>query len=162
MSHCEPDHDQHDLESAHEISNGPLENSFREIRRHTGERHSMAVPFQLIADFVVEARTLAKLLNKPDLIPEERDLVMAVLTTPEALNRMCRLAIVSDLESDPGPNLEGVFRGPQFGDILDCLLAYLSADVRDYWTRRRAENYASFRFSIGRIFSGSGPLSPTS
>jgi hypothetical protein len=99
-------------------------------------RQTLSVPFRLTADFVVEIDTAAKYLQQPDLTPEERRLLLTVLTTPEALNRMCRLAIVSDLEREPGL-LEDQFFGPQSEDILAAILPYLASEDQRFWSRLR-------------------------
>ena len=44
------------------------------------------VPFRLIAEFVVE--TAAEFLEEPDLKPEGRALLLTVLMSPGALNRL--------------------------------------------------------------------------
>ena len=106
----------------------------------------------MIADFVVEAKNPAQFLMEPDLTPEERGLFLTVLTKPEVLNRMCRLAIVCDLSGDPGKYFEETFMGPEPEDILDCILPYLSADLQEYWTRLRREKRGNFDFSMDRIF----------
>ena len=50
--------------------------------------------------------------TKPEVTPEERRFLLTVLTTPEALNRMCRLAIVDDLEQKDSSLFEGQFSDP--------------------------------------------------
>lgn len=112
----------------------------------------VAVPFRLTADFVVEAETAENFLHKPDLTPEERGLFLTILATPKALNRVCRLAIVCDLEADPSGYFEETFMGPEPRDILDCVLPYLSTELQEYWTRLQRENYDSFAFRIDDIF----------
>lgn len=105
------------------------------------------VRFRLIADFVVETETAAEFLKKPDLTPEQRSLFLILLTNPEALNRISRLAIVSDLET-----FERIFRGPHPAQLLDCVLPYLTADLREYWTRLREEDYYYFGTLIDEVF----------
>jgi hypothetical protein len=107
----------------------------------------------LIADFVVKTETVATFLRGSDLTREERDLLLAVLTNPEALNRMCRLAMVCDLSAHVyGCYFEDTFRGPDPDDIFDSVLPYLSADLREYWTRLRSENHERFSADILNIF----------
>lgn len=110
------------------------------------------LPFRLIADFAVESNTAAAYLQQPDLTQQERDFFLTVLHTPEALNRMCRLAIVSDFEAD----LDGCFRdkflGPHPEDILDCALPYLPAELANYWKELRERNYDCFSHWIDEIF----------
>jgi hypothetical protein len=88
---------------------------------------SLSVPFRLIADFVVEPEAPAEFLQDTDTSPEERDLFLTILTTPEALNSICRLVIVSKLTDDSRLYFEEKFLGPEWADILDCLLPYLSS-----------------------------------
>ena len=98
-----------------------------------------SIPFRVTADFVVEVKTVANYLQRPNLTSEERRLLLTVLTTPEALNRMCRLAIVSDIETHPGL-LEDQFFGPQSDDILAALMPYLSSEDQTYWTRMQQQD----------------------
>jgi len=99
-----------------------------------------SVPFRLTADFVVEITTAAEFLQQPDLASEERRLLLTVLTTPEALNRVCRLAIVDDLEVEQAELFEGQFFGPQSEDILAAVMPYLSSEDQTFWTRLQQEN----------------------
>ena len=94
------------------------------------------VPFRLTAEFVVEVQTAQRYLQQPHVTSEERRLFLTVLTTPEALNRMCRLAIVSDYDTKPGL-FEGHFFGPQSEDILAAAMPYLSPEDQNYWTQRQ-------------------------
>jgi hypothetical protein len=94
------------------------------------------IPFRLTADFVVEVETAERYLQQPHLTSEERRLFLTVLTTPEALNRMCRLAIVSGFDTKPGL-FEGQFFGPQSEDILAAAMPYLSPEDHSYWTQRQ-------------------------
>lgn len=113
----------------------------------------MGVPFRLIADFVVQTETAAEFLKKPDLTPEQRSLFLLLLTNPEARNRISRLAIVSDLSANErGEYFEGIFSGPHFARVLDCVLPYLTADLREYWTRLRDEEYYYFGTLIDEVF----------
>ena len=99
-----------------------------------------SVSFRLTADFVVENATAAKFLQRPDLTSEERRLLLTVLTTPEALNRVCRLAIVDDLEVEEAELFEGQFFGPQSEDILAAVMPYLSSEDQTFWTRLQQES----------------------
>jgi len=111
------------------------------------------VQFRLIADFVVETKTAAEFLNKPNLIPEQRSLFLILLTDPEARNRISRLAIACDLSAHGrGKFFEGVFSGPNPEHILDCILPYLTADLQEYWKRLRNEEYYYFSSVIEEVF----------
>jgi len=92
----------------------------------------------LTADFVVAIDSAVEYLQRPDVTSEGRRLLLTVLTTPEALNRMCRLAIVSDLETEPGL-FEEQFFGPQSQDILAAVMPYLSAEDQGFWARLERE-----------------------
>lgn len=118
--------------------------------RHAAE--TMSVPFRLIANFVVEPEAPAEFLKGADTSPEERDLFLTILTTPEALNRLCRLRIVCELSEDSREYFEGKFMGPQWEDILDYILPYLSAEQHEFWTRLRREEEGRYDFCINRIF----------
>ena len=113
----------------------------------------MGVPFRLIADFEVETETATEFLKKPDLTPEQRSLFLTLLTDSGARNRISRLAIVCDLSAhECGEYFDGVFSGPSPEQILDCVLPYLPADLQEYWTRLRNEEYDCFASVIDEVF----------
>lgn len=112
----------------------------------------ISAPFQLVADFVVEAEEAAAFLDDPDIDPEERRLFLAIINTPEALNRICRLAITCDLTGDSEKYFKGRFTGPDPEDILDSILSYLPGELQGYWTTLRGKDFDSFEFSMDRIF----------
>jgi len=133
---------QQDPESALQVTENP-----------SNQPAEMAVPFRLIADFVVETENAAKFLTKPDLLPEQRGLFLTLLTDPEARNRICRLAIVCDFSAhERGEYFDGVFSGPHPAQILDCVLPYLTADLQEYWTRLRNQEYYYFASLIDEVF----------
>lgn len=100
----------------------------------------------------MEAEKPAEFLEEPDLTPQERRLFLAIITTPQALNRICRLAIVCDLTEDSERYFEGKFMGPEPEDILDSILPYLPVDVEKHWTAFERENRDCFDSSMDRIF----------
>lgn len=111
------------------------------------------VPFRLVADFVVETETAAEFLKKPDLLPEQRNLFLILLTNPEARNRISRLAIVCDFSAhERGEYFDGVFSGPDPEQILSCVLPYLSADSQEFWVRLRDEERDDFFSLIDEVF----------
>jgi hypothetical protein len=112
----------------------------------------ISVPFQLVADFVVEGDRVAEFLQEPDLSPEERSLFLAIINTPEALNRICRLAVISDLTEDSDRVFKGLFMGPDPEDIFETILPYLPVEIQEYWTRLRGEDHDSFDAYIEDIF----------
>ena len=113
---------------------------------------TMSVPFQLIADFAVEAPESAEFFSDPETSTEEYRFFMTLLTTPEALNRICRLALACDLNMDGSKYFDGTFMGPEPEDILNAIQSYLSPDQREYWTRLRDEKYDEFGGRILSIF----------
>jgi hypothetical protein len=111
------------------------------------------VAFRLIADFVVETETATEFLKKPDLLPEQRNLFLILLTNPEARNRISRLAIVCDFSAhERSEYFDGVFSGPDPEQILDCVLPYLATNSREYWTRLRNEEFNYFSSVIDEVF----------
>lgn len=113
---------------------------------------SISVPFQLVADFQVEAEKAAEYLRDPDLTPEMRSLFLAIITTPEALNRVCRLAVVSNLTEDSDRVFKGLFMGPFPEDIFESIRPYLPVEIEEYWTKLRREDCKPFEAYIGDIF----------
>jgi hypothetical protein len=111
-----------------------------------------SVPFQLIADFAVETPTAAEFIRDPGLETEEYRLFMTILTNPEALNRICRLALVCDLHRDGSEYFVETFKGPEPDDILNSILSCLSPDQQEYWTRLRNEDHEEFCLSIDFVF----------
>jgi|GEM_PF-2340009 len=112
----------------------------------------ISVPFKLVAEFRIEAENVAEYLQQPDLDPEERSLFLAIITTPEALNRICRLAVVCALTEDSERHFKGKFMGPEPEDILASILPYIPGDLQEYWTTLRRENCGCVDFYIDRIF----------
>lgn len=86
------------------------------------EPTTKTLPFRLVADFTVQTYTAKAFLEQPDLTPQQRSFFTTVLTNPEAFNRMCRLAIVSELEAHSEEWFEAEFEGPETEDILNCAL----------------------------------------
>jgi hypothetical protein len=134
------------------------------VRRFTQENSpaTEAAPktlsFRLVADISVQANTTGAFLEQPDVTPQQRSFFAIVLANPEAFNRMCRLAIVSDLEAHSEEWFETEFEGPETEDILNCALPYLSADDQDYWNRIKQESgelLSYFLMPIFLEFSGS-------
>jgi hypothetical protein len=111
-----------------------------------------ALPFRLVADFTIQANAARVFLAQPDLTPQQRSFFTTVLTNPEALNRMCRLAIVSELESLADKWFEGKFEGPDLEDVLNCELPFLSKEDQEYWSGLRQESPESVDFFLMPIF----------
>lgn len=111
------------------------------------------VPFRLIADFRVQAETAVEFLQDPKTTPEESRLLLWVLTQPEAMNRMCRMAIVDDLLAyECGTYFQDTFMGPDAEDILNGIPPYLSPELKEYWTQLRSENHDDFSNAICNVF----------
>jgi hypothetical protein len=111
-----------------------------------------SVSFQLVADFAVETPTAAEFIRDPGLTTDEYRLFMTILTTPDALNRICRLALVCDLNMDGTKYFDGTFQGPDPDDILNSILPCIPPDQRDYWDRLRNEDHEEFGLSIDFVF----------
>lgn len=151
MSDHKPDAGQQDCGGVHVISNSPAKGgSPADPERLPAAR--ISVPFQLVADFVVEAERAAEYLQQPDLDPQERSLFLTIITTPEALNRICRLAVVCALTEDSERHFKRKFMGPEPEDILASILPYIPGDLQEYWTTLRRENCGCVDFYIDRIF----------
>lgn len=82
---------------------------------------------------------MVEYLQTLDLTAEQRRLALTTLTTPETFHRMCRRAIVSELESETGL-LEEQFYGPQSEDILACVLPHLSDEDQQFWKKMHRES----------------------
>jgi hypothetical protein len=143
---------QQDQEAIHEISSQRSEFGVTGSPTEETPFPATTLPFRLIADFAVETKSATEYLQQPDLTQQERDLFLTVLHTPEALNRMCRLAIVSDFEADLDGCFHDIFLGPHPEDILDCVLPYLPAELANYWKELRERNYDRFSHWIDEIF----------
>ena len=112
----------------------------------------ISVPFKLVAEFRVEAEDAAEYLQQPDLDPQERSLFLAIITTPEALNRICRLAVVCALTEDSERVFKGLFMGPDSKEIFESILPYLPVEIEEYWTKLRREDINRFDAYICHIF----------
>lgn len=110
------------------------------------------LPFRLVADFVVEVNSVKAFLEEVDLTAQQRSFFMTILAIPEAFNRMCRLAIVSDLETDGGEYLESEFEGPEPEDILNCAFPYLPQEDRAYWSHLQQDPSAHVNNDLLTIF----------
>ena len=100
----------------------------------------------------MEADNAVEYLRDPDLTPEMRSLFLAIITTPEALNRVCRLAVVSNLTEDSDRVFKGLFMGPFPEDIFESIRPYLPVEIEEYWTKLRREDCDSFEAYVGDIF----------
>ncbi|MDR3723967.1 MAG: hypothetical protein P4K83_05695 [Terracidiphilus sp.] len=95
--------------------------------------------FKLTAEFTVEAIGATEYLQKPSLLPEERRLFLTMLTTPTVLNQICRIAILTEFDSNPGL-FQNQFRGFSGEDILAPALPYLSEGDQTFWQRSRIDS----------------------
>ena len=155
MSDRKPDPGQQGRRGIHAISHRSAKGRSPAESGHQPAATSIpvSVPFQLIADFVVETEKAAEFLDGSDLDPQERSLFLAVITTPQALNRICRLVIVCDLTDDSERYFKGRFMGPEAKDILDSVLPYLPVEMEKYWTELQREDRDFFDSSMDRIFA---------
>lgn len=135
------------------MQDGQQEQIEREHLLVEEERNLPTASFRLIADFTVKAEAVEKYLRQPQVTPQERDLLLLILTTPEALHRVCRLAIVCDFEAFLADQyFDGKFHGPNPTDILDALLPYLPEELETWWTELRREKYDDFTMRMDEIF----------
>lgn len=134
-----------DQENVRDTSEQSRERILCEERNAETKPPKIAVLFRLVADFVVQAEHAAEFLREPDLTPKVRDLFLTALTTPEALNRMCSLAVACDFNVNPGGYFEETFMGPEPEDILDSLLPCLSADHAQFQCLAVGRPFDSFR-----------------
>jgi hypothetical protein len=151
MRNHKPDPGQQDRKGIHDISHHSVKGRWPAESQQV-VTDSRPVPFQLVADFQVEVEKPTEFLHEPDVSPEERSLFLAIINTPEALNRICRLAIVSDLSEDSDRVFERLFMGPDPEDIFEAILPYLPVEIEEYWTRLRREDHDSFEAYIEYIF----------
>ena len=112
-----------------------------------------ALPFRLIADFAVEVGSAEAFLAGTDLTEQERSFLLRILNDHEAFNRMCRLAIVSDLETFGGKYFEEEVDGPNAEDILACASPYLASEEREYWNRQWQEQPESLTAFLLEMFA---------
>jgi hypothetical protein len=113
----------------------------------------MAVPFRLVVDFVIETNTATEFTGRLDVTPHQHQLFITIVTNPEALNRMARLAAVSELEVHGDDFSRHEFEGPNAIDILDCVQPYLSVEEKKYWERLRDNSGESLGWAIMTVFS---------
>jgi hypothetical protein len=112
----------------------------------------ISVPFQFFAHFQVEVAKATEFLGEPDLSPQARSLFLAIIHTPEALNRICHVAILCDRTEESGNYFKGKLTGLDREDILDGILPHLPVELQEYWIGLRRENSASYDFYVDRIF----------
>lgn len=112
----------------------------------------ISVPFQFVANFQVEIPKATEFLEEPDLSPQARSLFLAIINTPEALNRICHVAILCDRTEDSGSYFKGKLTELDREDILDAILSYLPVELEEYWIGLRRENSDTFDFYVDRIF----------
>jgi hypothetical protein len=112
----------------------------------------ISVKFQLVADFQVEVPKATEFLEEPDLSPQARSLFLAIINTPEALNRICHVAILCDRTEDSGGRFKEKLTGPDREDILDAILPHLPVEVEEYWIGLQRQDSDSFDFYVDRIF----------
>jgi len=112
----------------------------------------ISIPFQLVANFQVEVLEATEFLEEPNLTPQARSLFLAIIHTPEALNRICHVAILCDGTEDSGGRFKGKLAAPHREDILEPILPHLPVELQEYWIGLRRENSASYGFYVDRIF----------
>ncbi|MFP5226682.1 MAG: hypothetical protein ACLGXA_03575 [Acidobacteriota bacterium] len=147
-----PGPDQQDRRGIHAVSHSSGESRPPAGSTPRPPTSPISVPFQLVADFVVEGDRVRQFLQDPDLSPEERSLFLTIINTPEALNRICGVVMVLDLVSDSERYFsKGIF-GPQLEITVDAILPSLPGEIQDYWTSMRRVDREGFDFWIDRMF----------
>ena len=152
MPHHKPNLSKQDRLCIHAISRCAARNGSHADSEPPGASTVISVPFQFVADFQVEASNATEFLEDPDLSPQARSLFLAIIRTPEALNRICHVAILCDGTEDSGCRFKGKLAEPDREDILDAILSYLPAELKEYWIRLQQQDSDSFDFYIDRIF----------
>lgn len=112
----------------------------------------ISVPFRFIAEFQVKVPKAPEFLEEPDLSPQARSLFLAIINTPEALNRICHVAILCDRTEDSGSYFKGKLTELDREDIVDAILSYLPVELEEYWLELRRQDSDSFDFCVDRIF----------
>jgi len=110
------------------------------------------VNLRLIADFSLPADAAEELLGSPDLTSRQHRLFLAALRSPAAWRRICRMALVSQLESDPARWSDDLFKGPNYDQVLDCILPELAPADRAYWIRLRDSEPEAVIFYLDPLF----------
>lgn len=113
---------------------------------------AISVPFQFVAEFQVEVPRAPEFLEEPDLSPQARSLFLAIINTPEALNRVCHVAILCDRTEDSGNYFKGKLTELDREDIVDAILSYLPVELEEYWLELRRQDSDSFDFCVDSIF----------
>jgi len=151
LVHADPE-DRIHLKTDQDSTQPRLVSRFTQEDSRATEATTKTLSFKLVADISVQANTAGAFLEQPDVTPQQRNFFAIVLANPEAFNRMCRLAIVSDLEAHSEEWFETEFEGPEAEDILNCVLPYLSADDQDYWNRIKQESGELLSYFLMPIF----------
>lgn len=152
MSDHNPDPGQNDRRGIHAISSYSAKGGSPAESELQASAAPVSVPFQVVADFQVEGDKVTQFLEDPDLSPEERSLFLAIITTPEALTRICGMVIVLDLISDSEHYFRDKIFGPENENTIDSILRTLPVELQDYWTRLRQEDREAFDYCIDRTF----------
>jgi hypothetical protein len=143
---------QQDRQCFHAISRCSQEKRTTADPENTPVTTPISIPFQLVANFQVEVPKGTEFLGEPDLSPQTRGLFLAIINTPEALNRICHVSILCDRTEESGGSFKGKLAAPDREDILDPILSYLPVELKEYWIGLRQENRDFFDFCVDRIF----------
>jgi hypothetical protein len=152
MSHHKPGRRQQNRLGIHASSRCSSKRRSPSDSENTSVSTPISLPFQFVAEFRVEVPEAAEFLGNPDLGPQARSLFLAIINTPEALNRICQVAILCDRTEDSGGRFKGKLTGPDREDILEAILPHLPVEVEEYWIGLRREDSASYDFYVDRIF----------
>lgn len=152
MSDHNPDPRRQDRRGIHAISHNSTNGRLPAKSEPQPPATPISVPFQVVADFQVIGDKVAQFQQDPDLSPEERSLFLAIINTPEALNRICGMVIVLDLISDSERYFRDKIFGPEHENTVDSILRTLPVELQEYWTNLRREDRDGFDYCIDRLF----------
>ncbi len=107
---------------------------------------------RLVADFTLAADAAEELLDSPKLVPQQQRLFRAALRSSTAWKRLCRMALVSQLEADPSNWTEELFKGPHMDQILDAVLSELTTEDQSWWTGLRDTEPEALIFYLDPLF----------
>lgn len=119
---------------------------------HPEDTRQAAVNLRLIADFALPSDDAEELLTSSELIPEQRRLFRAALRSPGVWRRLCRMALVSELEGDPARWYEDQFKGPDMDQVLDAVLPELTPADRSWWIGLRDTEPEALIFYLDPLF----------
>lgn len=107
--------------------------------------------FQLQVRLAVEAPSLREFATTEEVSALSLHFYRAVLQDPEALRRLCRLALVTHL-SHAGREFESYFDGAEYEEILSCLRGGLPSRDERYWKLLRQNDQERLALRLDPVF----------